>query len=347
MKIEYGILWNMKTNFYIDYELLDQHIRSILLTHFEDVDLNDPLKYRVKCNVCGDSKTRKHIKRGYILKDKDPWQYYCHNCGYSNTIMNWFKEYFPTEFRQYIKEVQKCTKVEKKIDNSKYLEKIKEYKFVQQQKEKANMSYFVPILKGSGKIFEIAKKVCVDRLIPENVWNSWYVAIDGDYKNRMIIPFYNNKNKIYYYQGRALYSSMIPKYLSKSGDSNNTIYHYYTVDKEKPVIVLEGLIDSEFVENSVAMTGLKVTDEKLKDFPNKYFLLDDDEAGREKSLELLSSGVYVFNWKSFKTDYELPSKKKWDINDVCVHLNRKDMFKVEELEKYFTNNIFNKVDFLK
>ena len=71
----------------------------------------------------------------------------------------------------------------------------------------------------------------------------------------MIIPYYDNDNKIYFYEGRALIN-IEPKYLSRVGDYNN-IYNYYTVDKNKIVTVLEGVIDSLFIENSISLTGFQ------------------------------------------------------------------------------------------
>jgi hypothetical protein len=139
---------------------------------------------------------------------------------------------------------------------------------------------------------------------------------------------------------------MIPKYLSRKGNHNN-IYHYYTVDKSKPIIILEGPIDSEFVKNSIAMTGVKLQDNRLKDFPNKYFLIDNDSTPdtQKKKIELLISGEYVFCWKWFINDFKLPKREKWDINDVCIYLNKSE-YCFDELQKYFTNSIYDKIYFI-
>ena len=109
-------------------------------------------------------------------------------------------------------------------------------------------------MKGKGELFDQSIKLCKDRLIPENIWNDWYVAIDGSYKNRLIIPYKDNNNKIYNWQGKSLYEWQIPKYKNRLGENFNNIYVYYAVDRNKPVIVFEGVLDALFVKNSVSFS---------------------------------------------------------------------------------------------
>ena len=66
---------------------------------------------------------------------------------------------------------------------------------------------------------------------------------------------------------------------------------------------------------------------------------------KKKTIELLSKGEYVFCWNKFLKAFNLPMKEKWDINDVCIFLNR-GKFSYEELEPFFTNSVFDKVFFI-
>lgn len=319
---------------------LERQIVSILNCNFKPFSSGKNY-YNFRCNVCGDSLKHKSKRRGYILKKIDkPWHFFCHNCQVSMSVIKWMKEYFPLNYREYIKEIL-SNKKEPLIKHTvvKYINK-------ENISEKEDIKFFIPILKGNGKLFEDTIKLCKDRLIPENVWEKWFIAIDGKYKNRLIIPFFDNKGKIYYWQGRALKDWMIPKYLSRLGDHFNNIYNYYIVDKSKEVICLEGPIDCEFIENSVALTGLKYHDDKIKVFKNPFFLFDDDKDGKKKTLKLLESGKYVFNWSKFKKDLNLPDREKWDINDTIIYLNKKNKFTFEELKPYFTNSIFDRVYFI-
>ena len=260
------------------------------------------------------------------------------------TVLSWMKEFYPAYYKDYYSELLRT-----KEHNQKPLPKIKNPKVKNKSPEKEYTKYFVPILKKNTEIFERAINLCVNRHIPTEIWQKWFVATDGRFKNRLIIPFFDKNNKIYFYQGRSLFENMTPKYLSRAGEYIS-VYNYYMVDKNKPVQVVEGPIDSIFLENSIAVTGVKIDDERLKEFPNKRFLIDYDGEGdsnktKKKVIELLTRGEYVFNWKKFMKVYKIPNKNKWDINEVILYLN-KDKFTYDELKPFFTNSIYDKVYFV-
>lgn len=320
---------------------LERQIRLVLSTFDNVVEGSDYFNFR--CQICGDSKKSKSKKRGYILKKRKPWVYFCHNCFYKKTVEQWLKEFFPQYYKDYYSELIR-SKENKKQEP---LPKLKNPTVRKRSPEKQHTKFFVPILKGANQLFERAINLCEERKIPEDIWVKWFVATDGMYKNRLIIPFFDDKGKIYYYQGRSLFPNMEPKYLSRPGD-HNSIYNYYNVDNSKPVVVLEGPIDSNFVENSVAVTGVKIEDKNLKKFKHKRWLIDQDNETndtKKKTIELLSKGEYVFNWQKFIKTYSLPKRPKWDLNDVILYLD-KDKFTYEELETFFTNSIYDKVFFI-
>lgn len=319
---------------------LETEIRNVLNSYFDAYD--DGEKYNFRCNVCGDSKRDKYKKRGYILKSEIPWRYYCHNCHVSMPVYKWLKEFFPNNYKTYMKQKMMMGNIRScdSYDNIKTSAKEK----IDPEVEKKYTKYFKPILG-----YPHAVEFCEKRKIPKDVYSKWYYAEnvkenDNKYRDRIIITFYNDKNKIYYYQGRTLKGSML-KYLSRKGDYNS-VYNFYLVDRSLPVIILEGPIDSVFVENSVAVTGLKIGDKNLNNFAYKYYLLDNDESGKKKSVKLLKERSYVFNWKLFLKDYpcEVPIK---DVNDFIIH-NKYGIEKLtwELIEKYFTKSIYDKLYFV-
>lgn len=321
---------------------LERQIRLVMAT-LENVTEGFDY-YNFRCHVCGDSKKSKSKKRGYILKKRKPWVYFCHNCFYKKPVVAWLKEFFPSYYRAYYSELLRTK--DKKQDS---LPTFANPKIKKKSPESEHTKHFIHILNGEGLIFEKSIKLCIDRNIPEIVWQKWFVATGGMYKNRLIIPFFDKEGKIYYYQGRSLLDNMTPKYLSRAGDYNS-VYNYYLVDKSQPVPILEGPIDSIFVENSIAVTGVKIDDKKLEDFPNRRFLIDYDGEGADnktklKVIELLSKGEYVFCWKKFIKEYRLPNRDKWDVNDVLLYL-KKDKFTFKEIEPFFTNNLYDKIYFI-
>ena len=78
--------------------------------------------YNCRCVVCGDSKTNQRKKRGYILTNskqtggnKSNYAYYCHNCGYSNSLIGFAREYFHEQFK-FALSTSRIVNLEQKYD---------------------------------------------------------------------------------------------------------------------------------------------------------------------------------------------------------------------------------------
>lgn len=329
-------------------DILDRYVSLIMSSFFPEASHNRKGNYNFRCNICGDSKKSKRKKRAWILKYPDRWIFYCHNCNESLPVDYWMKLHFNSYYNDYIKEafnlelgdkVTRLPPVVKRVDLTG--EEYNEYKDAQ---------YFKPIFSSNAEIFAIARKECMKRLLPLAVWRKWFVATDGIFRNRLVIPYYDDTGKIYNYQCRSLLGQE-PKYLSRINSTDN-IYNYYCVDVTKPVVILEGAIDSLFIENAVGCTGLRVEDERFKKFPHRFFLLDNDDAGRTMSTKLLKMGEFVFKWGEFLVSLNLTdpyqNPKKNDINDLVMRLNRTERFTFDELKPFFTNSsldehVFNSV----
>jgi hypothetical protein len=252
----------------------------------------------------------------------------------------WIKKYFPEVWSEYIKSVLR--------------------KDVKSKAERMPFQDIKKITNTSSKKFPFKKlvtfelsdiqtksiKYCENRKIPRDIFSKWFICDkkipeqELDYSGRLIIPFYNKENKIKYFLARSLYGQE-PKYKVSPGEKQ--IYNIDFIDKSKPVIFCEGPIDSLFLENAIAITGLQIgeeQDKQVKDL-NLYYLLDGDGPGRTKSLEFLKLGRWVFNWKKFISDNNLPEQDKWDINEVYIKMDRTEKFTFQDLEKYFVNNIYN------
>jgi len=251
----------------------------------------------------------------------------------------WLKKYHPVHYRQYILELLQINKDEEIASMSVKIPEKKEYN------EEEVVSTFVPILKGTTDIFEKAKEFCIKRKIPTDIWEKWYVSTKGKLGGRVIIPFFDNEGKIYHYQARTL-CNQEPKYLNRvNNDKIDSIYNKYAVNVSKPIIVQEGPINAMFVENSIATCGLSFADDfvtELEKLGTLWFLFDYDEAGYTKSKQMLEKGKYVFLWKKFASAFSLPTREKWDFNDVCLY-KEKVKFNIGELKPFFTNSNFDSI----
>lgn len=335
-------------NTYSNRFILESFVEKALGTYRSRASFHSGV-INCRCSVCGDSESNKGKRRAYILKNNPKrdgeWIYYCHNddCRANGGIKvsTWLKNWFPGLYHDYKREAFLLKKENKEYTT--YKDNIVEEPEIYNESD--DTKHFVPILKGSGRIFEKAKTYCIERKIPTAIWNTWYVSLGGRYEGRLIIPFLDKTGKIYYYQARTLIGQD-PKYLNRKMENGEKgIYNIYHVDSSKEVMVVEGPIDSLFLDNSIATLGVKFTD-KVKTELDKircYYILDNDAAGYKVAKKFLEDEKYVFNWKRFLKDEHITVPVK-DVNDYIL-VSGKTHLSFEDLKKYFTNNVYDKVWF--
>lgn len=154
----------------------------------------------------------------------------------------------------------------------------------------------------------------------------YFTKEDFIHKNRIIIPFYNIQRDVAFYQSRALtkkQSDEFGKYISKL-DGDKSVCGIDRIDPALPYLFMfEGPLDSFFVRNGLALTGLKATAsqqrelEPLRAFYDIVWCLDnhfDNDDTRGAYEDLIASGERVFLW-----DGETSEK---DLNEKCVEEER-------------------------
>ena len=158
---------------------------------------------------------------------------------------------------------------------------------------------------------------------------TFYLSLnDPVHKNRLVLPFYDENNKIVYYQTRGLINKDLherPKYLSKM-NTERCLYGIHNINPNiDSVFIFEGPIDSYFVENGLATCGITERSNKIftarqkeqinrLNFYDKVYVLDNqyqDTAALNKSIILAENNEKVFIWPK-----ELKQFK--DFNDICV-----------------------------
>lgn len=338
------------------YEL-KEIIKDLIRTEFPKA-ISTGKGYRFKCPLCVDSD---HKARGNFMLDNSSYgfKYKCFNSGCRAEdgidTLKFLKANFPEYYQRFWNEVFKMQreddeakkkradrqkknrylierKVPKKVEDSGKIEiaNVKEF-------NKNNLKDLKDII--SIELHQPAIEWCKSRMIPESVYMKWFYIPEncGKYSNRIIIPFRNDKGQIYYFQGRTLGDS-IPKYKNSIGTKG--VYNYYEVDISKPVMIVEGPIDSHFLENCIAIMGTSVDEEIMNTIKQKYYIFDNDASGRSAAYKRLEAGEYVFMWKQFIKNFAFVGEKV-DINIMAIKLN-KEMFTFKELSKFFTNNVLFK-----
>ena len=133
------------------------------------------------------------------------------------------------------------------------------------------------------KYKELLIKFLKDRNLPPDV--NIFVAYKGPYQSRIIIPIYDENNDIIYFQGRRLDDNMPRKYDNPTLKKSNVILNKHKFNKERYIIITEGIIDALSIgDSATSILGKNITDEfieNIKPYTNKGIIiaLDNDKAG--------------------------------------------------------------------
>tara|TARA_A100001515_G_scaffold143588_1_gene145125 strand:- start:7817 stop:8854 length:1038 start_codon:yes stop_codon:yes gene_type:complete len=308
----------------------EQYVVKVLYENIYKITYNKfNHTYNGCCPICkeGDSWGRK--KRFYYIPKKE--LAYCHNCGYSKKplpfiadVTNKPLQAIVSEVKEFDVDILPTVNEEpevKKIINSETLPKD-----CINLSDKAQVEYY----KGNPVVTMALHCINTRRLDKGiNSPKTFYLSLnDPVHKNRLVLPFYDENNKIVYYQTRGLINKDLherPKYLSKM-NTERCLYGIHNINPNiDSVFIFEGPIDSYFVENGLATCGITERSNKIftarqkeqinrLNFYDKVYVLDNqyqDTAALNKSIILAENNEKVFIWPK-----ELKQFK--DFNDICV-----------------------------
>ena len=113
------------------------------------------------------------------------------------------------------------------------------------------------------------------------------ISDDAIYKHlyeepRLVIPFFDKSRKMFAVQGRALGQSDLRYITVRIDEQYPKIYGLDRVDISKPIYVVEGPIDSLFIDNCIAVAGGDLVS-AIKHFINQelIFVYDNERRNRE------------------------------------------------------------------
>ncbi len=141
-----------------------------------------------------------------------------------------------------------------------------------------------------------------------------FKSLDDD-EPRLIIPFIDGTGHCFGVQGRSFKPNGI-RYITIMFEENNPkIFGLDTVNREQPVYVLEGPIDSMFVDNAIAMAGSDLPFQYLDAINAKELIFIYDNEPRNKQIidrmvKVIDRGYNIVIWPD---DLEIK-----DINDMVL-----------------------------
>jgi hypothetical protein len=264
----------------------------------------------------------------------------CHNCGVSTTFFNFLKQVDPSLVQEYQLERYKNGE----NGNSNYQKA--EFEDVKDSKPVFRQSLELPSIDSLPEA-HFAKVYVQQRQIPKAFQSQLYYAEDfatfvqsmgiekelmqGD--KRLVIPFYDKNKNLIAFQGRALGESKLRYITVKLHDDNKKIYGLDRLsdDEEKRIYVVEGPIDSMFLENAVA-----TADSNLESIENtldksKVILIFDNEPRNKEIVNQIEKAIdnhfHVVIWP------EMIVEK--DINDMVL-----SGFSPDEIQDIIDKNTF-------
>ena len=296
--------------------------------------------FNFRCPICGDSSKNKVKARGYIYAKKGNYFFMCHNCGASMSFYNFLDKVDPHLLKEYALERYKNGE-DGKANYTKPTFEIA--KGTPTFKSKLSLPSIQSLPTG-----HFAKEYVENRKIPETHFSSLYFA--EDFKKfvevelkiekdglkeddpRLVIPFYDADKNLVAFQGRALGESKLRYITVKTDKDNNKLFGVDRINKEETIYVVEGPIDSMFLENAVATADSNLMAASRHFDKTKIVLVYDNEPRNKDIVKQIDKAIeehyQVVIWPTMMENYK-------DINDMIL-----DGFTEEELQDIIDNNTF-------
>ena len=162
---------------------------------------------------------------------------------------------------------------------------------------KLDTSGFIPVnvdsYDSSNQLAIRAWKFLMDRKLfnlKEHEEDPYYIAVDGRYRGRLIIPFKDYEGEIFFFQARSLMNGVEPKYLnpsSENGVKSSNILYPFDFEREH-LCICEGPADAISLNlnglNATCTVGSTISHvqmQTLREFEGRIILAyDNDEAGQ-------------------------------------------------------------------
>ena len=324
---------------------IDTKYVNLISPYLQQFKKKGDFLWNFRCPYCGDSKKNRTKARGFVFRKKNDLFYKCHNCGVGATLGKLIEYLDLNTYKDYIMERYKT--------GSDTITPKPEFKFnapVFNKNKSSKGKKLEPssesIVKELKSISELphehpARKIVEQRKLPKDSYKDLFLcpefykftnklipnkfpSLDGDHP-RLLIPFRDEEGEIFAYQGRA-FGNEQPKYLTIKLQDRDKIFGLDRVNKKEEVYVVEGPLDSLFLDNCIAVAGA--------DMPslNCDFTVVFDNEPRNKEIcklikKTIKSGVKICLW---------PDTMKYkDINDMILGGYTK-----EEVQKIIKNNTY-------
>ena len=310
--------------------------------------------WNFRCPYCGDSKKNRTKARGFVFRKKNDLFYKCHNCGVGTTLGKLIEHVDLNTHKDYIMERYKtgCDTITPKPEFKFNAPVFNRNKSTKRNKLGRSSESIVKELKSISELHHEhpARKIVEQRRLPRSSYKDLFLcpefykftnrlipnkfpSLDGDHP-RLLIPFRNEEGEIFAYQGRA-FGNEQPKYLTIKLQDRDKIFGLDRVVKKEPIYVVEGPLDSLFLDNCIAVGGADFDRPLLIDgslISNGELTVVFDNEPRNKEIcklieKTINTGRKICLWPE--------SMEHKDINDMILGGYTK-----EEIQEIIKQNTF-------
>lgn len=198
-----------------------------------------------------------------------------------------------------------------------------------------SMEYFVPI-KNSRKAITYLEDRFGSYILEYVIKYDFLYAIDGFYKDRIIIPYRKESGEIFYFQARAL-SGQEPKYLNCRNYRSSEILYPFNYNSFSPLYITEGVFDCLTLKgrglHATTTLSCQVSDAQmaqLKLYQGPLVVAyDNDEAGKKGTRNFLRLALKHKMSNLFFT--EIPYRDCKDWNECIAYTDLIDDMKMTPL----------------
>ena len=252
----------------------------------------------------------------------------CHNCGITRSFSNFLKDNAPHVYDEYVMERYKEGTIGGNVPKPDLTQFVSKPKF---KKRTVNLEPLSSLNKSHH-----AKKYALGRGLPEDKldrlyycpeFKKWTNTQKHTFSNttqdddRIIIPINDHEGNLLGFQGRALSPEAKMRYITVMLDENAPkLYGLDEINDQSTIYIVEGPLDSLFLDNSVAMCGSDV-DIRSFNWGNYIWVYDNEPRSRQitdKLSKSIDSGDKVVIWPK--------SIEQKDLNDMANNgINVKDV----------------------
>ena len=284
---------------------IDKKFVSLVSPKLERFKQKSEYLWNFRCPICGDSHSNKIKARGYFYRRKSDLFFTCHNCGISKSLGFFLKTIDTSLYREY------------------QLERYKNESTGNIAKPDFTMAKTKPVFKKRvdlptinslpedhvAKQYLLKRKISRDRL--DDIYyaasfKSFVLELLPDYEKtlydepRIVFPFYDEAKNMLGFQGRAVGDSKVKYITVKLDDDNRKVFGLDRVDFSKRVYVVEGPIDSLFLQNSLATMDASLYNITLLLGNHDYVFIHDNEPRNpaivKQMAKTISHGKNIFIW---------------------------------------------------